>query len=175
MNQQIVVREIVSPKPGGKQYSVIDTAGQRWGVFADDIGNYTVGGVYNIINSTSSVFKGQTYITLKEAEFVRMDGTPPATAPQPTRSPAPPQQFRNPAPAARPVAQPVAVSQSEAERSLQIFVCGAVNNMLSNPNINPLDLKAMDLIGFINNCTTAYRNTLGRSPRNDDMNDEIPI
>lgn len=180
MNQQIIIREIVSPQPGKKQYSLIDTSGQRWGVMPEDRGQYTVGGIYEVVDSKSSVFQGKTYVTLNHAKFIGMeDGSVPLPGggPAPSYSP-PPQRFAAPrttAARSAPPRQTFTPQPSNASKDMHIFVCGALNNILSNPNVNPLELTAPKLINIVQQLTTAWRQTLGGETRaNDDMNDEIP-
>jgi len=178
---QITVAEIIAPAPGKKQYKVIDMAGQQWGVWADHIQDYSVGATYNILQQKSSVFKGTTYYTIEEVEFVGMDipQTQQRQAP-PARQQAVPVQRRTVAPR---VNGPAGVAYSPRQpsgnadktRSMEIFVCGGLNNMLSNPNVVPQDLTVQQLIGMVTNLTTAWRNTLGKEQRDDAMDEEIPI
>lgn len=184
MTQQIVIREIVAPRPGGKQYSLIDSGGQRWGVYADHVQDYTVGGIYNVVRAKESTFNGKIYVTLEEAEFVGMDGgqqtqyqRPTQAAPQLPRQAPPARGYsrtvqRAPTPAQRGQAS----SAFDDSRRMDIFVCGAINNVLSNPNVIPNELTTPMLIEMISKLSTAWRQTLGRGAafQNSDMNDEIP-
>ena len=179
----ITVAEIISPQPGKKQYSVIDMGGQRFGVFADHIGEYAIGCQYRIDKVKNSDFKGKTYYTLEESTYVGggvADG--PAPTPPPQQRAAPP-RAAPPVSAVQPVRQPAWVPQppvhvgnaADDARRMDIFVCGGLNNILSNPNVIPDNLQVADVIRFTNMLRAAWRNTMLAPNSRGEMNDEIPL
>lgn len=169
----ITVAEIKYPEPGKKQGAIYDTAGNRWGVWADKLENYAIGQSYSISEYDTYDFKGKSYHTIKKASRVASAG-----APQPSYAPvrqAPPQFVPQAAPQAMPQQPPVPTPDYQAIKDIHIFVCGAINNTLSNPNVNPLSLELTDLIALMNKYQTAYRNTLGKRHHDHDLNDEIVL
>ena len=65
----------------------------------------------------------------------------------------------------------------------RIFVCGALNAMLNNSNVNPMEISPDNITSFVDSCRLAWNRTFGRpapsmNPKKeggpDDMSDEIP-
>ena len=158
----ITVAEIKHPEPGKKQGSIFDTAGNRWGVWADKLSNYVIGQSYTISEYETYEFKGKSYQTIKRASRA-VPSASQAAPPVYTASQSAPKQ------------NGVSGPDYQAIKDLHIFVCGAINNTLSNPTVNPLSLELTDLIALMNKYQTAYRNTLGKRHHDHDLNDEIDL
>ena len=68
----------------------------------------------------------------------------------------------------------------------RIFVCGALNAILGNDNVNPMEIGPDNITSWVDSCRQAWDRTFGRKPETppphqsakaaprDDMNDEIP-
>lgn len=167
MDIQITVADVIYPAAGKKQGKIIDHTGKEWQVWGDKMANYSRGSSYVVQKYKTSDFKGRTYYTIEEA-------TPVGQGPGMVRPPAIP---------STPVRMaPVQPNLSENERRLDIFVCGAFNNLMSNPNVNPTLLSAADMISLMSRLKDTWVNTLGpnrpgtakRAQDNSDINDELP-
>lgn len=153
----ITIAGIQPPAPGKKQGKVHDTTGKSWNVWGDKLHNFAMGQSYSITYDTNE-FNGAQFDVIKS--FTPASGGPAQQAPQPAQPRAPIQQY-NPQPTAK---------------DEMIFVCGALNNSLSNPNINPMMMTGPDIIGLVEKFRMTWRNTLGKTQSNSsDMNDEIPF
>lgn len=159
MGEVITVAEVKWPQPGKKTGSVYDTRGTRWLVWPDQLSNFKQGQSYEIGETKSSVFNGQKYTTI-------MSYTPiTGSRETPQHNVVSPSAFRQ--------APPPPPKADDRERRRDIFVCGAFNNIMSNPNVNPLVLNKQEVIHLINMLKEAWTNTLSGTPPRDDMNDEI--
>ena len=161
MEIRITVADVIYPAPGKKQGRIIDQTGKTWQVWGDKMSGYSRGGNYVISKYKTSEFKGQTYYTIEEVSPVgQMPGM------------------------ANPVSAPasIGVSPSDTERRMDIFVCGAFNNIMANPNVNPALLEAADMINLVKRLKATWVNTLGpnrpgttqRAAQNSDLNDDLP-
>lgn len=161
----ITVANVQPPAPGKKMASVYDTQGNRWLIFSNSTGQYAPGASYNI-EFESSMFNGKQYNKISSATLVAASAPAGNVVPmqQAPQRAIPAQQFGGQTQA-----------PNENTRRLDIFICGAFNNMLSNPQVNPLLLSADDLTNFIKSVKQAWVNTLGRPADRGDMNDEIPF
>lgn len=130
MSAAITVAEVKLPGPGKKFGSVYDTTGQRWGCPPEFLNSFVPGGSYNI-NYEDKVFNGSAYKQIKSV----INGTVGGNAPQPRSV------------SATSTATAVA---SDRLRRLDIFICGALNNMLANPQVNPLTISAEELVAWVN-------------------------
>lgn len=157
----ITVQAKQSPAIGKKQGKLQDTEGNLWNVWGDKLQNYREGVTYDIVYEDSE-FNGHTFKVIKTANpssaGAKGDGWP---GPTPQLKPAPQQ-------AAQIHPQPTAKDE-------MIFVAGIMNNTMANPNISPLELTLTEMIAMVDRARSAWRNTLGKSQRADDMNDEIPL
>ena len=154
----ITVAGIVPPGVGKKQGKIHDTTGKSWNVWGDKLHNFAMGHTYSITYDTND-FNGAKFDVIKTADHV---GSAPANVMNP-----PPAQART---------QPTTYSPQPSNRDEQIFVCGALNNAMSNPNVNPMMLTGPDVIGLVEKFRMAWRNTLGKTQSNDtDLNDQIPF
>lgn len=86
------------------------------------------------------------------------------------------------APPAAPSAPRAAALAPDTSKDMHIFVCGAYNNALSNPTIDPFGLTTSDKLKFVTEQMEIYNLTLGRKgqlpPKQEgidpEFNDEIP-
>ena len=159
----IVVDKIVPPKPTKKRYTLVTPDEKLYGAMPPIAERMKVGGTYDVFYKEDH-FGGKTYLVIEGSTEVA--GAPKA-APQP---------------AAAPVAKYGNQDMATAER---IFVCGALNAVLSNPNLMPGELGATDIAGYVVSFREAWRLTFGAKDsvttpakvesRRDDMDDEIPF
>jgi hypothetical protein len=157
----ITVAAIEWPKEGKKQGAIIDSTGKRWGVWGDKMAGYQQFASYDITYETRE-FRGQSYTTIKTA--APLSGGP--TAP-----PSPPLQTYHPSPAA---------GGFDNGRRMDIYVCGAVNNMLANPNVQPMQLSAIQLAELTRKAIDAWKLSFGPKPiargeLDSELDDEIPF
>lgn len=168
MSEIITVANVEGPAPGKKQGRVTDTQGRKWQIWGDKLHDYSIGVTYEVTKVKSNYFNGQQYVTIMESHPVGGSS-------------------------GGPIGQPVARSNTsgstitiplpESNKDEQIFVCGALNNTLANPNINPMSLGVQDLVGLVNAYRDTWRNTFGRKPATvakpqsagDDMEDSVPF
>jgi len=158
----ITVQAKQSPAIGKKQGKIQDTEGKLWNVWGDKLGNYREGVTYDITYEESE-FNDHKFNVIKTAN---PSNNKPSTGALPRDG--------WPGPSPRP-GQPVApIPLQPNAKDEMIFVCGVVNNAMSNTNINPFEITLTELIAMVDKARSAWRNTLGRSQKADDMNDEIP-
>jgi hypothetical protein len=165
MTVVITVAGIEWPKEGKKQGKIIDSTGKKWNVWANQINDFQQYQSYEVTFETND-FKGQTYYIIKSAKPAA------GNASFPLRTSAAPNipRMHDAIPRGEP-----SVMVGEDQRRMDIFVCGAFNNMLSNPEMQPSNMLAKDFIAIINNLKAAWKRTLGPQPdpissgRNDDM------
>lgn len=185
----ITVTDVQPPSQGKKKGVVKDTNGKYWYVWPDKIYDFQIGKSYNITGYDSfTTDRGTTLHTIRtytEATSGRQGGVVHSTISQPPQ---------------RTTSQP-SIGVDENQRRMDIFICGAINNMLSNQNVQPMDLTMMDMVDAIHKFRSAWLAVFGPSPlprqqtpqrqnsistgsiaaqqrtiqNNDDMNDEIPF
>lgn len=169
MSVIITVADIKPPAPGKKQASVIDSTGKRWGIAANEMSNYQQFGTYEISRFKESFFQGKAYYTIEAA--VQTGGGTNAVSSQPLRP-------------TTPVSQSVPQGYSENQRRMDIFVCGAFNNIMGNPSTPDVNVHSSQFyVDIINNLKAAWKLTLGPQAQpiqpvkalNEDMNDDIPF
>lgn len=151
----ITVAGITPPAPGKKQGKIIDVAGAKWNVWGDKIQNYRIGVTYDIIY-TPEEFNNVAFNLIKTAE--------PAG--------------HGAAQAAAPILRVTEVgSMVERAKDQHIFVCGALNNALSNSNINPFEMQPTEIATFVRNLQQVWKQTLGsqKARTEDQMSDSIPF
>lgn len=152
----ITVQAIQSPAIGKKQGKIQDTSGAMWNVWGDKIQNYREGVTYDVTYEEQE-FNDRKYNLISK-------GTPSNAAP---RLAAQPKSDGWPGPAPQ-------ISMTGTPKDEMIFVCGVVNNAMSNTNINPFEITLTELIAMVDKARSAWRNTLGKSQKADDLADEIP-
>lgn len=163
-NATITVAGILPPGPGKKQGHVHDTEGNKWNVWHDKIQNFRMGVTYDITYEQSE-FNGAHFNVIKTAN-------PSNGAPQPRQQQAAPPNDGWPGPAPR---APTPMAQQPSVKDEMIFVCGVINNAMSNPNVDPFAVGAVEFVAMVNKARQVWRNTLGKSQAVGDMNDEIPF
>lgn len=158
----ITVAGLEWPKPGKKTGAVIDQSGKKWVVYADKIGQFQQFQTYDIVSKTIS-FNGRTFDTIESATTGSTGGQSPQPTPTPNRP------------------QGQSYVSNDEQRRMDIFVCGAFNNLMANPSVNPVELSEADMANCINSLKKVWKATLGPKPdpisssTNPDMNDEIPF
>jgi len=162
MQATITVAGISPPGQGKKQGHVIDTQGDKWNVWGDKLHNYQMGVTYEITYDPSE-FNGAKFNVVKTAKplAATSGGGGGGGIPYTTSAP-------------RRVEVPQSLPQPTAKDEM-IFVCGVVNNAMSNTNINPFEITLTELIAMVDKARSAWRNTLGKSQKANDMDDEIPF
>ena len=166
----ITIVNIQEPAQGKKMFTAFDSRGEKWQVWPDKVNLYAPGGTYTI-EYQSSVFKGTTYNTI--SKLVSSQGG----AAQ-ARPPAPQRGFAGPSPISAPGSLPAYIGHRPPpvdDRGEDIFVCGAINNMLSNPQVNPLVINEEELKGMVLTLRRVWAATKRGQRGRDDMDDSIPI
>jgi len=154
----ITIAGINPPEIGKKQGKVIDTEGNKWNVWGDKLHNYRMGVTYDVVYETNE-FNGKNFNVIKtvtpsnKAPTTKSGDDWPGSQPRQTQPP---------------------VQQSASPKDEMIFVCGIVNNAMSNTNINPFEITLTELIAMVDKARSAWRNTLGKAQKADDLADEIP-
>jgi hypothetical protein len=169
MNTKVItVTSIVWPQAGKKMGAVIDNEGQRWGVWPDKLPGYQQFHTYEI-GFKSNDFQGRTYHTIETAKPVGNGQTSrliiPSSSATPNVVPMPPRQD----------------TAMDDKRRMDIFVCGAFNNIMSNPN--QALLSTSDMIAIVTRLKAVWSATLGpqaqetveRGSKDGELNDSIPF
>jgi len=173
MSESITVERVYQPREGKKYGSVKDTTGKFWDVWYQSLPDFTAGGTYIINEAASREYDGKTYWTIKKYQKVVS-----SSAPKTNGAAAPSHTF------------------DDNTRRMDIFICGAMNSILSNPNTStgPLDLRLMDIVELLQTFKQAWLAVFGPAPipvkkpdlistttapppqHNEDMNDDrIPF
>lgn len=150
----ITISFVNPPKSEKGPGNVKDTNGNYWKCWKETLGQFQVGSSYDITFEKGE-YKGKpdnTVLTVKQS----------AKAPEA-------QQKAQQAPYAAP--RYGSTDMATAER---IFVCGALNAILGNQNLNPGDMTTAKIVATVNILRNAWVNTFGPAPKNnDDMNDSL--
>ena len=168
----ITVQKVSWPTEGKRVGSVTDTTGKRWGVFPDKLGGFVEGGSYTIKEySAFTTNNGNVIHTIKVAR-------PGGAAPSPSNGQSAPQSGPPP---------------NDNQRRMDIFVCGAFNNLLANPSVKAGDLTQIEMIDILHKIKSSWVAVFGPTPintpaapqrpapssspryENPDMNDDIPF
>lgn len=158
----ITVAAIERPQAGKKMGAVIDSTGQRWGVWPDKLPGYQEFKTYEI-GYKSNDFKGKTYYTIETATPLNGGRVTGLIIPKTV----PPKQEES----------------FDDKRRMDIFVCGAFNNIMANPNVNHLTMTNAEMVGIVNGLKQVWKLTLGpqaqavlpRGASDTELNDEIPF
>lgn len=155
----ITVAAIEWPKPDKKLGAIIDSSGQRFGVWPDKLPGYQQGRSYEI-GYESSEFKGKTYYTVKTATPTS-SAAPGLIIPRP---PTPPNR---------------SASTEDDQRRMDIFVSVLINNSSFDPATAP-ESEVVDVIKkFKNIWKRVYgpqpQETLERGALNRELDDNIPF
>lgn len=157
----IQVAQVAPPAPGKKRGKISDTQGNTYQAGYPLLSQFQPGGTYTI-NYKDDSFNGFAFKVVEGLQGAPGTAAPPPLAPQ----------------------QTTAIPQTYAPKSAQvndplperIFVCGALNAALSNPNINPAALTTNQLIVMVKSYREVFARTFGgKTTAGEDMNDEIPF
>lgn len=154
MEQIITVARIQPAAPGKKTAAIYDTTDQRWGVYPNDLSSFAVGGTYKVWDWDNYSFQNKPYRTIKSGNY-EYQGMGNVLPPQPRQGAAPSVS----APAHRNSGSTGGFD--DVTRRRDIFVCGALNNTLANPNVNPLTLQGKDLVALVWKLRKTFDYTLG--------------
>lgn len=171
----ITVSGVTPPAPGKKRAKVTGTDGNVYQVDAAQMHNFAPGSNWNIEYKNDS-FNGFAF---KVIERFNPSGVQGSQAPTPT-APVAPYQGQSVI-MATPPSPP-----KEDPLPERIFVCGAMNASLGNPNINPATLTEDQIVLMVKGFRRAFARTFGGrrddatapvpNPQQDaDMSDEIPF
>jgi hypothetical protein len=173
----ITVAQKDAPKQGAKTFKITDDGGVQWYMWLDQWGHVQAGDMLRVESYKTKPFQGNDYHYIDK--YVSMNGGQPQPA-APTRitSSARP---HNPAPMRPPVAPPAPyVPPPPQNKDKHIYVCGVVNNLLSNPNFIVESITDQWLIEMTQIAMRAYDQTLGRkmittgADFREEIGDEIP-
>lgn len=161
----ITVQAKQSPAIGKKQGKIQDTSGAMWNVWGDKLQNYREGVTYDIVYEESE-FNDHKFNVIKTAN---------PSNNKPSTGALPKDGWPGPSPGYDPKAgYHPPIQQPPSPKDEMIFVCGVVNNAMSNTNINPFEITLTELIAMVDKARSAWRNTLGKSQKAGDLQDEIP-
>lgn len=152
---EITVEFCNPQQPGKKNASVKTKDGKLYFVPPEMFSQFTVGGSYSIEYKDSS-FTGRDgkRVPFNVVEKVNASMAAPATG-------------RNHQPAGR--------YQDDPAVAERIFVCGAINNMMSNQNIDPRGMTVEDVTEQVNKLREVWRRTFANPQQDQEMGDEIPF
>jgi hypothetical protein len=170
----ITVAQKDAPKQGAKTFKITDDGGVQWYMWLDQWGHVQAGDMLRVESYKTKPFQGNDYHYIDK--YVSMNGgQPQPSAPTPVRRP--PQVRPGP-----PVAPPAPyVPPPPQNKDKHIYVCGVVNNLLSNPNFIVESLTDQWLIEMTQMAMKAYDQTLGRkmittsADLQEEMSDKIPF
>lgn len=159
----ITVAAIEWPKPDKKLGAIIDSSGQRFGVWPDKLPGYQQGRSYEI-GYESSEFKGKTYYTVKTATPVSGTG---AGLIIPRAAPTPPPRNED----------------ADNQRRMDIFICGGFNNFMSNPTVKPMEISTEQMAEMVRRLKKVWQLSLGpqaqeaveRGALDRELDDKIPF
>lgn len=162
----ITVADIRAPAPGKKQASVIDSTGKRWGIPPSEQNNYRQFGTYEITQYKTNEFQNKTYYTIEAARAVGNGGADSSIQQSP-----------------RPSTGNSYTPPNDDMRRMDIFVCGAFNNMMANPCTNPQELSTTGMAAFVNALKSVWKLSLGPQAQEvksagsstAEFNDDIPF
>lgn len=138
-------------KPGKKNASVKTADNQLYLVPPELYPQFSEGNKYKVDYKNFKTNDGTVLKIIEKAE------------PMATAAPAP---GRN---------KPGARYQDDAVVAERIFVCGAINNMMANQNIDPRGMSAADVTEQVNKLREVWRKTFGNPQQNAEMGDEVPF
>jgi hypothetical protein len=151
MATTVINVKYVNPAAAGKKNASIKTDDDQFFLVPPEmLGQFQQGGRYKI-EYKANAFKGVTYKYVEKIE---------------------PDVAAGPSPIAKHQAGKYgSTDMATAER---IFVCGAYNALMGNPNIDPRGISVDERIAEVNKNRDVWRQTLGNPQQDAEMNDEIP-
>ena len=157
----IQVAQVSPPAPGKKRGKISDTNGTTYQAGYPMLNTFQPGGTYTITYKEDS-FNGFNFKVIEGVQGGASVGVSPPTPTQPGTQAV--NQYR-PAPSAGTDPLP--------ER---IFVCGALNAALSNPNMQPATLTSNQLVVMVKTYREVFARTFGgKTTVADDLDDSIPF
>jgi len=145
-----------NPKQANKKNASVKTDdGQMYFVTPEMFGQFEVGGKYSVEYKVSE-FRGTEYRYIETATKAASSQGVPVT------------QAYN----AMTKAKYGTVDMETAER---IFVCGAMNALVGNQNIDPRGLTKEHLIAEVNKLRAVWANTFANPQKDEELDDEIPF
>lgn len=151
MASTVVNVKYVNPAQPGKKNATIKTDDdQLYLVPPEMIDQFSAGAAYKIDYRTST-FRGVTYKYVEKIE--------------------------------KAVSSPSGVARHQAgkygtvdmETAERIFVCGAMNALVGNQNLDPRGLTADDLVAEVKKLRAVWGATFGNPQKDEEMGDEIPF
>ena len=148
MSSEVVITAVSVYPPDKTPYvNLYDETGRRWGVYKDRASSIVQNGTYRVLEYDTKEIAGKTYYTIKRFETI-------------TNAPAP--KTNGAAPASAAVVPSRRVEDNTTR--MDIFICGAMNNLLSNPNSNPMDMQLMDIVERLQTFKQAWLAVFGPAP-----------
>lgn len=148
----IQIAFVNQPKSEKGPGNVKDTQGNYWKCWKETLGQFAPGSSYDI------TYEPGTY-----------QGKPSNTVLTVKPSAKPPEA---PAPKAQQAPYTAKYGSTDMATAERIFVCGALNAMLSNQNTIPGEMTAAKVIAAVHVLRTAWMNTFGGQGADPEMNDE---
>lgn len=170
MNDIIIrVAGIAQPAPGKQKGSITDHTGKKWGAWPELLKTVMINQTYKVNRYDTNEYMGRTYYTLKDLVMVTNANEPNQTQGNYNINNNTPQLNSGG------VSPHRAFGMDDGQRRLDIFVCGAFNNIMANPNINPSALQMMDMIDILHKLRSAWMGVFGPSPLPRQVNRPDPI
>lgn len=160
----VTVQSVTQPQPGKKRGRIQASNGQLFQADPAFLSQVALGRNYDLTYEEQS-FNNTTFRVVKGIV---------ATAGPATTTPS------HPTPMAAGGGRYSGTDLATAER---IFVCGALNAMLSNPNVTPVNMSQTEIMHLVANLRGAWASTFGKpagvpspspTPVGDIIDDEIP-
>lgn len=145
----ITVANVEYPQAGKKQGRITDSTGKMWGVWANEVSNYQQFTSYEVLEYKTNDFKGKTYYTIVRSKPVNLNGGGAGATPRPTGQPV------------RPTPPPVQAYDVDVQRRMDIYICGAFNNIMANPGVDPVNMTPEAMISLVNQLKAVWKRTLG--------------
>lgn len=146
----IQVQSVTQPAPGRKRGRIQAANGQLFQADPSFL-NSVVGGANYTVEYEDQSFNGATFRVVKNIS--------PTTFPAPVGSPSSSGGAANPTSHPAPAGRYGGTDMATAER---IFVCGALNAMLSNTNITPANMTQLEITHLVTNLRGAWGATFGK-------------
>jgi len=153
----VTVQELRPPAADKKRGRIVDVSGTLYQSSPELQATMKVGQNYNVTYKDDE-YNGVAFRVAESAVLVASQAVPYVPAKTAQANPAPRSSYG-------------ATDMATAER---IFVCGALNAILSNQNVVPGDLTAAKMIATVHIIRTAWLNTFGGQGADPEMGDEIP-
>lgn len=158
----IQVAQVSPPQPGKKRGKISDTQGNTYQAGYPMLNNFQPGGTYTI-NYKDDSFNGFAFKVIEGLQSAPGTANPPPLASQQTTA----------VPQTHTPKGAHSVNDPLPER---IFVCGALNAALGNPNVNPATLTTNQLTVMVKSYREVFARTFGGKPTvADELDDEIPF